>query len=230
MSAAGSDSRAAILGRLKQGLKRDGRPTDAARQRLETPPTNLVPKRGIDAADKIKQFTDEAERVEATVQRIAGLADLPAAVADYLKRHNLPTQLRVAPSLQSAGWASQPLLDVASGRAAGTDAVGVSRAFGGVAETGTLVFLSGPDNPTTVNFLPPTHIAVVTAGDIAGSYEEVWARVRALQPRPGAGKTQLPRTVNWITGPSRTADIEQTLLLGAHGPQNLHIVVVDDAG
>jgi L-lactate dehydrogenase complex protein LldG len=225
-----SDSRAAILGRLKQGLKRDTRSTDAARARLETPPENLVPKRGVDATDKIKQFTLEAERVEATLVRVPNLTALPAAVAEYLKRHNLPTGVRVAPSLMQAGWQAQPLLDVSSGRAAGSDAVGVSCAFGGVAETGTLVFLSGPDNPTTVNFLPPTHIAVVAAKDIAGSYEEVWARVRALAPKPGAGKTQLPRTVNWITGPSRTADIEQTLLLGAHGPQNLHIVVVDDAG
>ena len=113
------------------------------------------------------------------------------------------------------------------GIAAGADTVGLSRAFAGVAETGTLVFLSGPDNPTTVNFLPPTHIAVLRAGDLAGSYEQVWARVRA-ESGENAEKTQLPRTVNWITGPSRTADIEQTLLLGAHGPQRLHIVVVDD--
>ncbi len=227
MSAA-ADSRAAILGRLKTALRRDARPPEAARARLETPPENLVPKRGIDAADKIAQFTQEAERVEATVQRVASLAALPAAVAQYLAGRNLPTGLRVASSLAGAGWETQPLLDVSAGPAAGTDAVGVSRAFGGVAETGTLVFLSGPDNPTTLNFLPPTHIAVVRAEDIAGSYEEVWARVRALTPPPGPGKTQLPRTVNWITGPSRTADIEQTLLLGAHGPQNLHIVVVDD--
>jgi L-lactate dehydrogenase complex protein LldG len=44
----------------------------------------------------------------------------------------------------------------------------------------------------------------------------------------GGGATLMPRTVNWITGPSRTADIEQTLLLGAHGPQRLHILIVND--
>ncbi len=229
-----SDARAAILGRLKTALKRDSRPPDAARARLETPPENLVPARGRVAPDKIGLFIQEAERVEATVARLATLDALPAAVAEYLAHHNLPTGLRVSPSLADAGWPSQPLLAVSGGRAAGLDAVGVSRAFGAVAETGTLVFLSGPDNPTTVNFLPPTHIAVVAAADIAGSYEEVWRRVRGIaalsELSPGPGKTQLPRTVNWITGPSRTADIEQTLLLGAHGPQRLHIVVFDDAG
>lgn len=224
-------SRAAILGRLKTALERDRRPTDAAEARLAAPPANLIPERGDDEyQNKINRFTQEAEKVDATVQRLASLSELPAATADYLAQHNLPNAVRAAPSLAEIGWHSQSLLQVQSGVAAGIDTVGVSRAFGGVAETGTLVFLSGPDNPTTVNFLPPTHIAVVDAADIAGNYEEIWRRVRALTPQPGPGKTQLPRTVNWITGPSRSADIEQTLLLGAHGPQRLHIVVVDDGG
>ena len=96
-----------------------------------------------------------------------------------------------------------------------------SHAFAGVAETGTLVLLSGPDNPTTLNFLPDTHIVMLSADDVAGDYETVWRRLRERYG-PGA----LPRTVNLITGPSRSADIEQTLILGAHGPRALHILVV----
>ena len=91
----------------------------------------------------------------------------------------------------------------------------------GVAETGTLVLLSGPDNPTTINFLPDTHVVVVRAADILGDYESVWRRLRE---RLGPGV--MPRLVNLVTGPSRSADIEQTLLLGAHGPRALHIIVV----
>jgi L-lactate dehydrogenase complex protein LldG len=90
-----------------------------------------------------------------------------------------------------------------------------------VAESGTLALLSGPDNPTTLNFLPDTHIVVVDAGDIVGDYETVWRRLRE---RYGAGS--MPRTVNFVTGPSRSADIEQTIILGAHGPRALHILVV----
>jgi L-lactate dehydrogenase complex protein LldG len=90
-----------------------------------------------------------------------------------------------------------------------------------VAETGTLVLVSGPDNPTTLNLLPDTHIVMIDADDIAGDYEAVWRRVRDTY---GAG--QAPRTVNLVTGPSRSADIEQTLILGAHGPRALHIFVV----
>jgi len=83
---------------------------------------------------------------------------------------------------------------------------------------------SGAERPTTLNFLPETHIVVLQARDIAGCYEDAWDRLRASQ----AGEA-LPRTVNLITGPSRTADIEQTIQLGAHGPRRLCIVLVDDA-
>jgi L-lactate dehydrogenase complex protein LldG len=113
------------------------------------------------------------------------------------------------------GWADPP------GPPAGNDPVGVSHAIAGIAETGTVVLASGRDNPTTLAFLPETHIVVVRAADITGDYESAWGTVRAA-----FGKGQMPRTINLITGPSRSADIEQTLLLGAHGPQRLHLVVV----
>jgi len=119
-------------------------------------------------------------------------------------------------------WSNEPLLSVATGQAEGADAVGVTGVFGGVAETGTLVMLSGPEHPTTLNFLPDTHIAVVSVDQIAGTYEEIWAKLR-----DSLGHGKMPRVVNWITGPSRTADIEQTLLLGAHGPLRLHILIID---
>ncbi len=83
---------------------------------------------------------------------------------------------------------------------------------------------SGADNPTTLNFLPDNHIVVVDAEDVAADFESVFARLRARFP-----SRQLPRVVNMITGPSRSADIEQTLILGAHGPRRLHVILVADA-
>jgi len=97
----------------------------------------------------------------------------------------------------------------------------VSHAFGGVAETGTLVLTSGQDNPTSLNFLPDNHIVVIEAKDIAGDYESIWPRLREK-----FGDGLMPRAVNLITGPSRSADIEQTLILGAHGPRRLHVILV----
>ena len=83
------------------------------------------------------------------------------------------------------------------------------------------MLLSGPDNPTTLNFLPDNHIVVLAAADIVGDYETAWDRLRAA-----FGKGRMPRLVNMITGPSRSGDIEQKLLLGAHGPRRLHVVIV----
>ncbi len=129
----------------------------------------------------------------------------------------------IAPSPQLAGydWASQKMLSLRRGRGEATDQVSITGAFAGIAETGTLVMASGPEHPVTLNLLPDTHIAVLRESDIVGGYEEVWGRLRA-----GYGKDRMPRTVNTITGPSRTGDIEQTIELGAHGPRRVHIVVV----
>ena len=114
------------------------------------------------------------------------------------------------------------MIDISTGPSDGRQLVSVSHAMAGVAETGTLVLVSGKDNPTTLNFLPDNHIVVLDAADLAGDLETVFARLREK-----FGEGVLPRVVNMITGPSRSADIEQTLILGAHGPRRLHVIVVD---
>jgi L-lactate dehydrogenase complex protein LldG len=200
-----------------------------ARGRLGDHKANLIPARGrLGVKARVDLFIREAERIDATVARVSSLSGVPREVARYLAKNNLPMILKIAADVSGPGikWTDQTLLSVQEGRADGSEQASVSRAFAGVAETGTLVLLSGPGNPTTLSFLPPTHVAVVSASDIAGDYEQVWDRLR--DENTGEEGRFMPRTVNWITGPSRTADIEQTLLLGAHGPQRLHIVIVDD--
>jgi L-lactate dehydrogenase complex protein LldG len=112
-------------------------------------------------------------------------------------------------------------LEVAEGRAEETDRASVTRAFAGVAESGTILQVSGQDNPTTLNFLPEVHIVVLEAANIFASYEEAWTKLR-----DAFGKGRMPRTVNMISGPSRTGDIEQTIVRPAHGPKNMHVIVV----
>ncbi|QAY96118.1 lactate utilization protein [Methylovirgula ligni] len=190
--------------------------------RLAEAPESVIPARGRVAADKVALFRAEAERVFATVEDVASAEEIPARIADFLRAKNLPLQLRKGadPYLAALPWESAALrLD--EGRAQPEDRVGLSHAFAGIAETGTLALVSGPDNPTTLNFLPETHIVVVEAWAIVGDYEAFWAKLRAAY-----GEGTMPRTVNFITGPSRSADIEQTLLLGAHGPRALHILIV----
>ena len=216
-----------ILGKLKSKLGHDNAldGDNPALTHIQEHHKNLIPKRGdLDKAQRIDLFCQEATRVNATINLLTSMNDVPDKVSAYLREHQLPAKIKIAPhpSLKSLDWQLKTSLMVDEGRGAGDDGVSVSMAYGGVAETGTLVMASGPETPTSLNFLPLDHIVVVQADDIAGNYEAVWARIRE---KSGPGK--LPRTVNWITGPSRTADIEQTLLLGAHGPQRLHILIVD---
>jgi L-lactate dehydrogenase complex protein LldG len=113
------------------------------------------------------------------------------------------------------------LLDIREGRAQATDAVSMQHGFAGIAETGTLMLPSAPERPVSLNLLADTEIMVLRASAIVGAYEEAWDKLRAEVG-------DMPRNVMLITGPSRSADIEQTLELGAHGPGRLHIVLVED--
>lgn len=192
-------------------------------ERLERAPKGLIPARGQgDLPTRLATFRRMVEASLATLVDVASPAEIPAAVAQYLRDHNLPATLRMGNDSRLAGldW-SATSLDIAHGPSDGRDLNGLSHALGGVAESGTLVLVSGPDNPTTLNFLPDNHIVVVQARDVEGDYEAVWDRIRFA-----FGKGTMPRAVNWVTGPSRSGDIEQTLLLGAHGPRRLHVILV----
>lgn len=224
-----SGGRAEILAGIRRGLKRgglDGRVRTDLEARLANPQIGPVPDRSdANAKQTLDLFESMATEVAATVERLPDEAAVPAAVARYLKSNNLPAELRLAPAadLTAMPWDSEPLLTVRSGRAEPDDQVSVTGAFAGIAETGTLMLLSGTAGPTTLNFLPDNHIVVLKASDVVGPYEAAWNRLRARD-----GKSAMPRTVNFITGPSRTADIEQTIQLGAHGPRRLHILVIED--
>ena len=113
------------------------------------------------------------------------------------------------------------------GRAEATDMVSVQHGFAAVAETGTLMLPSAPERPTTLNLLADTAVVVLRASRVVGAYEEAWDLLRAENHDARSGGF-MPRNIMWVTGPSRSADIEQTLELGAHGPRRLHVVLVED--
>jgi len=185
--------------------------------------SDLVPLRGrAEGPARTVLFVSEAESAQADVRRLARFDEVPDVVRNIVVKAGGGT-LKASPhkTLQAMNWDG---IDVAFGRGQGSDYVGLSVAYAGVAETGTLVMASGPSSPTTLNFLPDVHVVVISEDDIAANYEDVWVRLRRGTNQDDA---KLPRTVNWITGPSRTADIEQTLLLGAHGPRKLVILLID---
>lgn len=222
-----SGTRETILATIRRSLGADSDDDArrrAAEQRLAAPPRGVIPARGqIPAPEQVALFREMAESVQASVEEAASPDEVPAAVAQYLRRHNLPQVVRRGedPRLSAMPWDGQKTLEVNSGPSAGDDPVGLAHALAGVAETGTLLVPSGPGNPSTLNFLPESHIVALAREDIVGDYESAWARLREAY-----GRGAMPRTLNMITGPSRSADIEQTILLGAHGPKRLHIVIV----
>jgi L-lactate dehydrogenase complex protein LldG len=219
-------SRAAVLASIRRSLGVTGE--EATRRfevetRLKQAPPGVVPKRGQgDVSARVATFKAEAERAQASVVEIAGWEGAPAEIARYLRESNCPATLRMGddPRLAAAPW-RETSLEILHGPSDGGDLNAVSAAFAGIAETGTLALVSGPDNPTTLNFLADNHIVVLPREAVEADYEGVFAKLRATY-----GKGAAPRTLNFITGPSRSADIEQTLLLGAHGPRRLHILIV----
>jgi L-lactate dehydrogenase complex protein LldG len=222
------NAREAILAKIKSQITDGGEDTKrraAVANRLSNAPKGVIPERGqISAKKQIDLFCEKAQAVQSTVKRVKSYKDIAPAISDYLRQKNLPQAIRLGEDERFADidWEATPNLAREVGPSDGTDPVGVSHAHGGVAESGTLMMTSGAANPTTLNFLPEDHIIVVNAKDIEGDYEAALARIRTEH-----GKGRMPRTVNMITGPSRSGDIEQKILLGAHGPRSLHVIVVD---
>lgn len=194
--------------------------------RIANPKQNLIPARaGGPEPERYALFLAKCRELEITIDEIRSDDAAPAAVADYLKGLNLPGRLKLSPSpdVTDLPWDSVPLLEVSSGAAEITDQTGVTPAFAGIAETGTLVFVSSKETPPTLNFVPDNHIVVMRRSQVVRAMEDAFAAARA---RFGAGS--MPRTLNFVSGPSRTGDVEQKIVMGAHGPRRLHIVMVDD--
>ncbi len=226
-------SRDAVLGAVRQSLGRGPLTADARReldQRIAEHRANLIPARSQrERAAQVALFVEMAEQMNCTVQRLSRADEVPAAAAEYLRGKNLPMELGLAPDpeLKALPWGEQPMLQLHEGRARNQDLASLTPAFAGIAETGTLVMTSGETHPTTLNFMPDHHIVAMRSSQVVGAYEEAWARLREAR-RNGDGGFDMPRTVNLITGPSRTGDIELTIHLGAHGPRSLHILLIDD--
>jgi L-lactate dehydrogenase complex protein LldG len=218
-------ARDVMLARIRSKVAKE--PEEARRavvdQRIAQHPRNLIPARGIgDEAHRVSVFTEMMEVVGGSVQILDDINDVPQAVADYLRNSNLPAHVRrgADPVIARLPWHRGGALEVVEGRAQDTDRASVTRAFAGVAESGTILQVSGADNPTTLNFLPEVHIVVLEASAIFASYEEAWTKLREAY-----GEGVMPRTVNMISGPSRTGDIEQTIVRPAHGPKNMHVII-----
>ena len=214
-----NDSRDDVLGRIRQRLGRTAENAAAGRAAIDATLARRAqgPRPEVEA-DLVTRFRARSEALSSTVEIVERIEDAPAIIARFLAAQNLTRSAVAWPQLAGLDWAGAGLR-VEARAACGDDLVGITGAFCAVAETGTLVVLSGAGTPATASLLPETHIAIVPAGRIVPGMEEAFDLIRAE-----CG--ELPRAANFISGPSRTGDIEQTLVLGAHGPYRVHIVVV----
>lgn len=218
-----SAARRRILDRIRGAQGRSGAPSTGERRAVD----DWIARRAVGpqptvGADRLLHFETQAARMSSTTERVAGMADVPAAIARYLDAHGLPKRAVCWNTLGGFDWSGAGL-EVEARRPDGDDLVGISGAFVAIAETGTLMMLSGPDTPASMHLLPETHVAVVPAERVVAHYEEGFALARAE-------RGTLPRATNLVSGPSRTGDIEQTIVLGAHGPYRVHVVIVGSAG
>jgi len=217
-----------MLAAIRRSLHRGPLPADQAamlRGRMTLHPRQLIPARSrLPHPEQVALFVGNVEKEFGSVARVPDLDAVPEAVASYLAAQNLPTDIVMAPhlELQAIPWTARPLLRLREGRAEASDIVSLQHAFAGIAETGTLMLPSAPQRPTTLNLLADTEIVLLRTSRLVGAYEEAWDLLRSEIDA-------MPRNVMLVTGPSRSADIEQTLELGAHGPRRLHVVLVDDA-
>jgi L-lactate dehydrogenase complex protein LldG len=224
---ASDKARAAVMDRIRSALgvaSLDRARRAVVTRRLERHPRGTIPSRAMrSGADRVALFTDMLTKQTADVRRVATPKEAVGAIASYLGTCNLPPRLRVGddPVLAGLPWREAWDIEREFGPAQPSDRAALSRATVAAAETGTLFLVSGPANPTTLNFLPEAHTVLIAAADIVGCYEEAFDRLRATH-----GEGYLPRTVNLISGPSRTADIEQTIVRGAHGPSRLHVLIL----
>lgn len=221
------ETRTVVLDRIRSALgvvSLDRARRAAVARRIERHPRSTVPARAKTGREEcIALFSEMLSNQGADVSRVATPKEAVAAIASYLGTCNLPPRLRMGadPFLAVLPWREAWDIERLSGPAEKEDRASLSRATVAAAETGTLLLVSGRDNPTTLNFLPEAHLVLIAVSDIVGSYEEAFDRLRAIH-RGGS----LPRTINLISGPSRTADIEQTIVRGAHGPRRLLVLIL----
>ena len=219
-------ARDAVLGRVRNALGASGdrmRASAAANAYIDA---HAQGPRPAMPPDLVARFMQRATDMESTVERLGDRAAIPAAVARYLDALVLPPALAEQKSHRGVCWPEFADLDwkgagleIEARPTIGDDRLGITGTFCAIAETGTLVVLAGADTPTATTLLPDTHVAVLRSDRIVSGMEEAFDLVRRERGR-------VPRAMNLISGPSRTGDVEQTIVLGAHGPFRVHILVV----
>lgn len=213
-----TDSRQKILQQIQKSFHRNALTPAQEHElakRFSLHPRGVLPRL---EGNILEIFIDKAKKSLAHVELIHTLAEIPKLLLNRLSK---PVALKIATSseLTLIPWNNYPEIIMTEGAAIATDKISMTTCLCGVAETGTLVLLSSPQSPTTLNFLTEIHIVLLAKQNIVAHYEDAWDIIRE--------QNLDSRTVNFITGPSRTGDIEQTMQIGVHGPKEIYILLYD---
>ncbi len=219
-----SDAKEAILGRIRKALEADAPSSTASSEtlqrrfsydeiqlRLDEPAAQLRPAL---SGDKLEQLVAQMEGVQMSVSQLQTSGEIVDQVNWYLESEGLSGDLSVSPALSELAWSPGTHFGAATSK----EVASVTDCFGAVAETGSVVLASSSESPVTLGFLPDTHIVVLKSSKVVGHSDDIWPLLRQLP--------ELPRGVNFVTGPSRTGDIEQTIEIGAHGPRRMHVLLI----
>jgi L-lactate dehydrogenase complex protein LldG len=213
-------ARESILQRIREANGRSGTSTgperDVVMARLRAHPRGPLPTMNWEV---VRRFKERCVAMMSSVDEVDAMAGVPQAVAKYLKQNNLPSSGVCWPEFANLDWTGADL-KIEARPSNSDDKVGITGTYCALAETGTLMLLSGENAHATTSLLPDNHIAVVSASRIVRAMEDGWDLLRREHGNP-------PRQMNFVSGPSRTADIEMTLVLGVHGPFRVHVVIVD---
>ncbi|MFT7245405.1 MAG: L-lactate dehydrogenase complex protein LldG [Candidatus Azotimanducaceae bacterium] len=172
----------------------------------------------LDGAARLDQFIYSAERKGASVSRVNNIASATEVILDILPAGS---RLSLTPAATATGIKlPTELVDVWNPKTSLENSL--STCFCGIAESGSLVVRSDAGNSLTQNFLTDRHFVLLPEFDILDSMESVWARVRE--------QGGMPRDLTLVSGPSSTGDIEMRMETGAHGPRELHILILAGGG
>jgi L-lactate dehydrogenase complex protein LldG len=217
-----SVARKAIFNRIRSAQGRTGEPSDAERAAvqdyLREHPQGPRPDTGAELPGRFRQ---QALKMSDTVDEVDTMEEAPQAVARYLDAIGVGRRAIAWKTLDSLAWQAAGV-EIEFRPPRDADLVGITGCFCAIAETGTLMLLSGAETFASASLLPETHVAIVPASRIVAGMEDGFTLARHE-------RGELPRATNFISGPSRTGDIEQTIVLGAHGPYRVHVIIVRSA-
>ncbi len=170
----------------------------------------------------IDRFIDKHAAVNGTVEIVSSHSQVPGAVQEFLKTHDLPADMVMGDTefLRGIDWPDDWNIERRS--ACKTDEVSVTDAICAIAETGTILIASSPQVSSTHLFVPENHVVVLDIGQLVRHLEDALQ----LVSQQVSGHS---RGIHMVTGPSKTADVEQTIQYGAHGPRRLHAIFVDSS-